>query len=115
MSFHQRNALAKARCGVAPICIETGRYENGKYLPVDQRFCQVCSEDVEDEFHILLNCPMYEDLHQILNDKACNVNVDFIEYNDTDKLKILMSDIMSSHTAKTCKTILKRRNEYFKK
>ena len=35
-----RSALAKLRCGTAPIRIETGRYEG---LPVDQRLCFHCA------------------------------------------------------------------------
>ena len=36
MSRGRRSALAKFRCGVAPIRLETGRYEN---LSVEQRVC----------------------------------------------------------------------------
>ena len=41
LPFTERRSLAKIRCGVAPIRIETGRYENSKYLPEDQRVCQI--------------------------------------------------------------------------
>ena len=45
-----RSALSKFRCGVAPIRIETGRYEN---LTENERVCPFCN-CIEDEVHVLL-------------------------------------------------------------
>ena len=28
----------------------------------EKRICQMCKEDVEDEFHFMLKCPSYKDL-----------------------------------------------------
>jgi len=42
MSFAHRSSLAKIRCGVAPLRIETGRYEN---LPVHKKQTQ-CQNDI---------------------------------------------------------------------
>ena len=39
------------------IRIETGRYER---LPVSERICFHCKTCVEDELHVLVNCPLYE-------------------------------------------------------
>ena len=50
----QRSALAKFRAGVAPLRIETGRYEN---IPPEHRYCFICKDTVEDESHVLLQCP----------------------------------------------------------
>ena len=72
-----RSAFAKFRCGVAPIKIETGRYEN---LDVNQRICPFCSS-VEDEMHVILRCETYRDLRNNLFSNAnsllpnCNFNV----------------------------------------
>ena len=46
LNRQHRSALAKLRCGVAPLKIETGRYER---IPHDQRFCFNCANKVEDE------------------------------------------------------------------
>jgi hypothetical protein len=59
LSCKQRGALAKFRSGTAPIRLETGRYE---LLPVSERTCFNCCGLVEDELHVLIHCPMYEDL-----------------------------------------------------
>ena len=64
-----RSTLAKCRGGIAPIKIETGRYEN---LPVADRKCFVC-DTVESECHVICECPVYEDLRNSLFNKAKNV------------------------------------------
>jgi hypothetical protein len=53
-----RGAMAKFRTWTSPIRIETGRYDA---LPVSERICFMC-DHVEDEIHILTQCPLYEDL-----------------------------------------------------
>ena len=62
MSISHRAAFAKFRCGVAPIRIETGRFEN---LDVNQRPCLFCNV-VEDEIHVILDCSAYDDLRNYL-------------------------------------------------
>ena len=51
--------MAKFRCGVAPLRIETGRFER---LPVEDRRCFNCNGLVEDELHVITVCPLYQDL-----------------------------------------------------
>ena len=46
-----RSAFSKFRCGVAPIRIETGRFEK---LEVSQRLCPFYNF-VEDEIHVILH------------------------------------------------------------
>ena len=59
MTRSHRSALAKFRCGVAPIRLETGCY---KKLPVNERFCLFCLDCVEEEYHVILECPVYSDM-----------------------------------------------------
>ena len=60
MPKNHRSALCKFRCGVAPLRIETGRYEG---LPIDRRICPCCNINViENENHVLLECSLYNDL-----------------------------------------------------
>ena len=58
MPLRHRAVFAKFRCGVAPLRIETGRYEN-KHL--EERKCPFCDE-VESEIHVIFNCDLYDDL-----------------------------------------------------
>ena len=61
-----RVALAKFRVGNHDLEIEKGRYVK---VPVDERFCKLCltlnENHIEDEYHVLLKCPFYEDLRKI--------------------------------------------------
>ena len=67
-SAKHRGAIAKFRTGTAPIRLETGRYES---LPVSQRKCFNC-DCVENEEHVLVNCPLYDDIRFELFNK-CHV------------------------------------------
>lgn len=60
----QRSILAQFRIGILPIKVETGRY-NGESL--EDRLCNFCSKDeVEDEYHFLLNCTEYSNFRSDL-------------------------------------------------
>jgi methionyl-tRNA synthetase len=57
---------------VAPLRIETGRYENKN---VNERVCFICHEQIEDEKHVLLDCPLYADLlERLLNEAKRSIN-----------------------------------------
>ena len=74
----KRALLMKFRIGLAPLRIETGRYErsgpshanaNGKGIPVHERVCMCCLQGrVEDEQHFLLVCPLYEEARRRMLD-----------------------------------------------
>ena len=53
--------FAKFRMGVAPLRIETGRYER---LEEEQRVCFNCGKTIESEEHVLLGCPLYQHLRE---------------------------------------------------
>ena len=57
-----RSAFSKLRCGVAPIRIETCRYEG---LVENLRMCSFCNL-VENEIHVLIPCHLYGDLRETL-------------------------------------------------
>ena len=58
-----RSAYARFRCGVAPIKIETCRYGINR-IPVNERLCESCAS-VEDECHVLMQCPKYDDIRTV--------------------------------------------------
>ena len=110
MPFAWRSAFAKFRTGVAPLRLETGRYEN---LAVNQRTCFNCKESVESEQHVLLNCPLYEDLREFVYNEAFSINSSFYSLSDEGKLKFLFtSNYLIKTVAKTCKDILDRRRRF---
>lgn len=56
-------ALSKLRCSVHKLKVETGRHESIAY---DQRLCTLCNLNlVEDGFHFVMICPVYEHLRII--------------------------------------------------
>lgn len=108
LPFPHRSSLAKFRCGVAPIRLETGRYEN---LQENQRICPLCLDGVESELHVMLKCPIYGVERQLLFDKAISVNNNFNTLDDVEKISFIFSHPdMVRIVAKTCSNILKIRN-----
>ena len=104
-----RSAFAKVRCGVAPIRIETGRYEG---LELKNRICPVCKNDIEDEVHVILHCPVYSDLRKTLFDKAAQINTNFLNMGTIDKFIFLFTNAeMIKLCAKTCFQILQKRHD----
>ena len=80
--------MAKFRAGVAPIRLETGRYDN---LAVNQRTCFICNESVESERHVLFHCPLCDDLQHEMCSLASQVNPQFNKLNDDEKIVYLFS------------------------
>ena len=85
LPLKHRSAFAKFRCGVAPIRLETGRYEN---IPENERLCPYCSVFVEDEIHVMLNCNLYENERRFLLLKAIEINSEFYDFNDCEKNEV---------------------------
>ena len=99
--------MDKFRAGVAPLRLETGRYEN---LAVSQRTCFNCNESVESERHVLFHCPLYDDLQHEMCSVASQVNPQFNKLNDDEKILFLFSSKnMVKTVAKTRTCILDRR------
>jgi len=108
-----RSALAKFRCGVAPIKIETGRYQG---LPLHERTCFHCSSKIENEIHVILICPLYAHLRTELISHAQLINTAFSSFSFSEQFAFLMSDTdIAKLCAKTCNAILiERRNILYK-
>ena len=83
-----RAAFCKFRAGVAPLRIETGRYER---LPVDQRLCPFCKDLIENEIHVILKCPMYADIRSEMFQIASANDSSFYNKTECDKFVYLFS------------------------
>ena len=106
------SAFAKFRCGVTPLRIETGRYEN-KNVNVNEQGCFICHDQIEDEKHVLLDCPLYADLRESLFNEVKRSSVHFNISSDDDTLIYLFKSTECYDTvAKTCFIILSRRNSF---
>ena len=110
LSRTHRSALAKFRAGVAPLRIETGRYES---IPLPRRVCFNYNDMIEDETHVLLFCPLYDEIRNELFQHAYETEQSFNTLNDIDKLCFLLSrDEMVKFSAKACSDILNTRRNF---
>ncbi|MCG8048458.1 MAG: reverse transcriptase family protein, partial [Candidatus Thiodiazotropha endolucinida] len=106
-----RSAYSKMRCGVAPLRIETGRYER---LQLNQRTCFHCDNCIESEEHVLLSCAMYDDIREKLFDDISQYN-NVSNLSEAEKLSVILSsnnrDVIKV-CAKACHEILTRRRGF---
>ena len=85
-----RNTIAKLRLSSHQLNIETGRRRN---ISRSDRKCTLCnSNDIEDEYHFVLICPIYYDLRKLYIPRYYHVRPSmfkFIELLNTSNLKTL--------------------------
>ena len=108
MSRTRRSALAKFRCGVAPLRIETGRYE---MIPYEERYCFNCTNKIESEEHVLLECPLYNDIRLELLSKIDLQHFDSLD-NHEKVCHLLSDDRIAIYSAKACQIILTERRNF---
>ena len=71
---------------------------------------------VESEQHVVLKCPLYEDLQLEMYSQAFDINPGFYSLTDEEKIIFLFSSKdMIKTVAKTCKDILDRRRRFLYK
>ena len=68
--------------------IEKGRYLK---LPVEQRICQLCHTDVEDEFHFLMNCDKLIHERVTLFRNISDIVPSFTKFYVKDKISFIYS------------------------
>ena len=104
MSGKYKSSFSKFRCGVAPLKIETGRYEG---VSIENRTCfnNICNVNncIENEKHVLLEFAVYADLRCYLFEHACFYNNNFMQLSDDEKFVFFFSDEnMCFYSAKIC-------------
>ena len=93
---------------MAPVQIETGRYER---LEVTERTCAICNMDVETEEHVLLTCSLYDDLRKHLFAIISNHITEFDSLGLSEKLSVIFgsnNEHIIRFSSKTCLDILDR-------
>ena len=69
----KRSLFSQLRCGILPLTIETGRFnikrdvETGQMrkLKPEERLCPFCNNnDIEDEIHFVMICPLYDGIRE---------------------------------------------------
>ena len=83
--------------------VETGSWVKPRSLPYDQRLCSLCQrQDSEDEYHLVLICPVYIELRKQFIKKYYFIrpNLDkFIQLVTTNNKCILRKLAMYLHHA----------------
>jgi hypothetical protein len=67
------------------------RNKNFLWQPCLLTICCFCSGVIEDETHVLLNCPFYDDFRENLFNVAKCCIVDFMSFNNEEKIMLLFS------------------------
>ena len=84
-----RHAISKIRCSSHLLQIEKGRHANPK-IPIDERLCSSCGI-IEDEFHFVIECTLFDDNRSELFKKIANINQSFLNMNSRTKFIYLLS------------------------
>ena len=114
MPIKHRKALAKFRCGVAPIAIETGRYGTNR-VPVHERTCLFCDNLIENEYHVLFQCSFYVEERKPLLNLLHTASPEFESLNAEEKLQTVFGNQnidMIKELAKTLFTCLQKRKVF---
>jgi len=90
LNRQNRSIMAQFRLGILPLNLETGRFRN---IPLNERFCDTCATNVEDETHFMLHCPLYEVERQKLFDIANLQNLQFLNLSNEQKLIYLVTQL----------------------
>ena len=101
-----RSSFAKFRCGVAPIRIETGRYCG---LEENMRVCYNCEGVIENEIHVITECPKYSDIRADLYEHVRRNIINFDSLNNEQIFMVLFKEAnVCFYVAKACDSILNR-------
>ena len=84
-----RQKLTKLRLSNHKLRIEVGRHMG---LQKEERVCEVCNEDIEDEIHFLVKCKHYEPLRRSLLETCMQLKPNFMFYSDEEKFIYLMTN-----------------------
>ena len=97
LNRNHRSFLAQFRCGILPLAIETGRFQN---IPIEYRLCLFCHDNVlEDENHFLLTCTAYSDLRAFVIEKILIIEPNYVYLSTVSKFRMFMSDDIVKYTA----------------
>ena len=95
-----RSVIAKLICGTSNREIEKGR---NKKIPRENRFSTLCQNmEVEDEVHLILKCPFYDDLRNHIFQLVNLQYPIFTELTDLEQLKFIFQSEDVLKTASFC-------------
>jgi len=99
MSTRLRSILARFRCGILPLEIETRRFQPD--LNRRREICKICKENVlEDEIHFFFKCNKYNNVRNLFLQSVKDVIPNLEQQTYYNQLRVLMQD---EHVLLTCK------------
>ena len=79
------------RAGSLPLAIETGRHRRPETVPLQQRLCKLChSGEIEDEFHFVMSCRLYDDLRDTMFESFLKSDIGFCDFDEHAKFLYIM-------------------------
>ncbi len=91
ISRYEKSLLSQLRYGVLPLRIETGRFVNE---PRENRLCCLCNMNcVEDQFHFMFDCPLYNNYRNDLYVSARTLITGWDNLSNCDKLSTLFNEM----------------------
>ncbi len=109
MNKKHRSYLAQYRCGILPLSIETGRW--GRIL-LEDRICKMCeSLVVEDEYHFIFHCSLYNNIRDQFLQHVGNTILNINDKNEIDKIKMFMSKEFVGYFAKIKSDMIEVRHD----
>ena len=86
---YERSLLAKLRCGILQLHIETGRFNQTK---LEDRKCNICNNnEVEDEYHFVCVCKEYDNERQILFQNISFLDHEFSNLTSVEKFNYILN------------------------
>ena len=103
---YKRSIIAQFRSGILPLSVETGRFRN---IPLEDRICIFCNHNqIEDEFHFLTQCPLYELFRKLLYDQILLYDNSFVQLDDFDKFIYININFQNLLVNFLCRAVTKR-------
>ena len=97
-SRNEISTFAKIRISCHKLHIEEGRYRK---IPLQERICQLCNVEVEDEKHFVLSCSKLEACRKSFYDKINDIYPAFSLMNISDKFKYILTSKDYDHYSRT--------------
>ena len=76
-----RIALTRFRVSAHRLEVEAGRWHKPQKTPYSERKCQICNV-LEDEFHFLLECPIYTNIRKMYIKKFYWKNPNILKFTE---------------------------------
>ena len=112
LTRNQRSLCAQLRAGILPLAIEVGRFSA---VPEENRICNVCDlKDVENEFHFMFYCTLYDDLRVPLFDVMQKRKPELFWEDDGQKLEWLFNYEVFKTAHFVSKAWSRRQSQLFK-